>query len=232
MASNKRVNKAYVRYDGTGRVISGSLILNRFKPKVGNWQEIPAYECCNPSPSPALPLRMLFLNIEEIGAIVGDVNSVTDWNTFFDLPTYGNPFTSVSVNGNTVFLYGGAGITLKDSMFDYGDLLVEIDDQAGCVVSTEYGVFYQNNALTLVNLPAATVIGSYCFNECFSLTSINLSSCTDLGGTVSDDGVFNFITGNTIALTISSALMTCDSGNPDGDIVYLQANNTVTIVTV
>jgi len=47
MAINKRDLKAYVRYDGTGRVISGSLILNRFKPKVGNWKETPAYECCN-----------------------------------------------------------------------------------------------------------------------------------------------------------------------------------------
>lgn len=49
MASNKRINKAYVRYDGSGRVIPGSLILNRFKPKVGNWQETPAYLCCNPA---------------------------------------------------------------------------------------------------------------------------------------------------------------------------------------
>ena len=45
--SNKRVNKAYVRYHGSGRVIPGSLILNRFKPKVGNWSETPAYLCCN-----------------------------------------------------------------------------------------------------------------------------------------------------------------------------------------
>lgn len=45
--SNKRINKAYVRYDGSGRVIPGSLILNRFKPAVGNWKETPAYECCN-----------------------------------------------------------------------------------------------------------------------------------------------------------------------------------------
>jgi len=49
MASNRRDLKAYVRFDGTGRVISGSLILQRFKPKVGNWQEIDAYECCNPT---------------------------------------------------------------------------------------------------------------------------------------------------------------------------------------
>jgi len=47
MASNKRSLQAYVRYDGTGRIIPGSLILNRFKPAVGNWQETAAYECCN-----------------------------------------------------------------------------------------------------------------------------------------------------------------------------------------
>ena len=49
--ANQNKLKAYVRYDGTGRVIAGSLILQRFKPKVGNWQEIAANECCNPSPT-------------------------------------------------------------------------------------------------------------------------------------------------------------------------------------
>ena len=47
MASNNNKLKAFVRFDGTGRIISGSLILNRFKPKVGNYVEIEAEECCN-----------------------------------------------------------------------------------------------------------------------------------------------------------------------------------------
>ena len=47
MATNKRDLKAYVRFDGTGRIIPGSLVLRRTKPKVGNWKEIEAYECCN-----------------------------------------------------------------------------------------------------------------------------------------------------------------------------------------
>ena len=51
MANSNNKLKAYVRYDGTGRVIAGSLILQRFKPKVGNWQEIDANECCNPAPT-------------------------------------------------------------------------------------------------------------------------------------------------------------------------------------
>ena len=47
--SNKRDLKAYVRFDGSGRIVAGSLILRRNKPKVGKWQEILAYECCNPT---------------------------------------------------------------------------------------------------------------------------------------------------------------------------------------
>jgi hypothetical protein len=49
--SNRRDLKAYVRYDGSGKVIPGSLILQRKSPKVGDWKEIDAYECCNPTTS-------------------------------------------------------------------------------------------------------------------------------------------------------------------------------------
>jgi hypothetical protein len=44
---NPRPLKAYVRFDGSGRIVAGSLILRKNKPKVGKWKEIPAYECCN-----------------------------------------------------------------------------------------------------------------------------------------------------------------------------------------
>lgn len=46
--NNKRL-KAFVRFDGSGRVVAGSLILRKAKPKVGKWHEIQAYECCNPT---------------------------------------------------------------------------------------------------------------------------------------------------------------------------------------
>ena len=48
---NSRPLKAYVRFDGSGRIVAGSLILRKNKPKVGKWKEIPAYECCNPTTS-------------------------------------------------------------------------------------------------------------------------------------------------------------------------------------
>jgi len=49
--SNQRDLKAFVRYDGSGRVVAGSLVLRKNKPKVGRWREIQAYECCNYIPS-------------------------------------------------------------------------------------------------------------------------------------------------------------------------------------
>jgi len=44
--NNKRDLKAFVRIDGSGRVVAGSLVLRRTKPKVGRWIEIPANICC------------------------------------------------------------------------------------------------------------------------------------------------------------------------------------------
>jgi len=49
--NNSRPLKAYVRFDGSGRVVAGSLILRKNKPKVGKWHEIQAYECCNYVPT-------------------------------------------------------------------------------------------------------------------------------------------------------------------------------------
>jgi len=47
MRSNNNKLKAFVRFSGDGRIVSSSLIVQAFKPKVGNWKEIDAKECCN-----------------------------------------------------------------------------------------------------------------------------------------------------------------------------------------
>ena len=46
-SNNNNKLKAFVRFDGSGRVVSSSLIVQAFKPKVGNYKEIDAKECCN-----------------------------------------------------------------------------------------------------------------------------------------------------------------------------------------
>ena len=44
----KKTLRAFVRKDGSGRVIPGSTVLRKNMPKVGNWTEIRGYECCDP----------------------------------------------------------------------------------------------------------------------------------------------------------------------------------------
>ena len=237
-----------------------------------------------------LALRLLYNDIANANALVGDASSVTDWNTFFDLPTYGNPFTSVTVAGNEIKLFGGGDITLRDDIHfydgtfeDHNTDLIEIIDEIGSIVAGEYACFsgcvglinvdlpeivsagnycfaftpnvtrfnlpkletagqncfgedihtapYDNQVLTTISLPSLTTISDYGFAGLNNLTTISLPSCTDLGGSVLDNYVFDSLTGKTITLTIPIGLMICNDGFPDGDIQYLIDNNTVDIFT-
>ncbi len=45
--NNNNKLKAFVRFSGDGRIVPSSLIVQAFKPKVGNYVEIDAKECCN-----------------------------------------------------------------------------------------------------------------------------------------------------------------------------------------
>jgi hypothetical protein len=145
-----------------------------------------------PSPSQSSPLAfsLTFDDVANVTPIIGDVSDVNDWNTYFDLPTYGNPFTSVEVVGNEVKLIGGSNIVVKESLFDQpdelGTHLLEVNDTAGCVIELENNVFGGNNNsgcenLTTVNLPLLTTAGDDCFYSCFSLTTIDLPSLTTAG---------------------------------------------------
>jgi len=87
---------------------------------------------------------------------------------------------------------------------------------------------FTSTGITVANFPLATIVGDSAFENC-PLNTIDLSSCTNLGATTGDDNVFHGISGKTIELTVPTSLLTCNGGNPDGDIQYLEANNTVII---
>jgi len=107
---NKRDLKAYSRFDGTGRIVPGSTVLRRQKPKVGNWKEVPAYECCNdvtltfnmPDVSINDVTLRLFCNGTQINylytprdsANVGDVIGILN-NTFNVLGVFSNPSAQI-----------------------------------------------------------------------------------------------------------------------------------------
>jgi len=178
---------------------------------------------------PPTQLRMLFT---DISSIVDYPNDLNEWNNFFQLPSYGNPFTSLTLIGNEIFLFGGSNITLRDNLFNSEDILEIEDVTSNVIIHTIGKVFGSATLLTTVILPAVLTISLGCFESCFSLIILNISSCTNLGPTVGDDFVFNYVSSNIITLSIPLALTTCNAGSPDGDIQYLQANNTVTIITV
>jgi len=97
-------------------------------------------------------------------------------------------------------------------------------------------VFKGCTSLVTADLPLATYLFSGFFQNCTSLTTINLPfldvGFQGLGGSYGDDNFFSGITGNTINLTVPAAFLTCNGGNPDGDIQYLQTHgNTVNITT-
>jgi hypothetical protein len=266
--------------------------------------------CLGVLSQPTQPLRLTFDNITNANLLVGDASNVADWNTFFDLPTYGNPFTSVVIVGNEVQLFGGSDIGVKPALMTENNNIISVVDDNSIIyvggdafsycynLTTVYlplctgvggyeespdqntggfgsctsltnlyipnlitagelafesigateiyfeflttiasSAFFNCQALTSIDLPALTTVGNNCFSLDVwavpsSLTTINLPSCTNLGSTVGDNTVFYNTSGKTITLTVPAALMTNNGGNPDGDIQYLQANNTVTIVTV
>lgn len=252
----------------------------------------------------------LELTFDDIANVpVADASSVSDWNAFFDLPTNGSPFTSVTVDGDKVKLYGGDGITLKDELFYFGvgsasEHLLKFVDIAECVIEAGSSCFEWNAMLNEVSLPVCTSAGDNCFHgiygvdcsfnlpllesagvlcfaECNNVTELNLplltsvgnacfqfvgadsGGCTftltslngntkfrdcvnpviimpnavNIGGTVGNDDAFGADMYNTqsVQLTIPSAIMTCNGGNPDGDIQWIQDPEngvTVTIITV
>jgi hypothetical protein len=98
--------KAFVRFDGSGRVIPSSLILQKSKPKVGNWKEINATQCCDAAPTTTTTTTTISVGQE---SAVGNFNSVDACSgTGNSLTVYYNNSTPLGVG---TALYTDAGLT-------------------------------------------------------------------------------------------------------------------------
>jgi hypothetical protein len=118
-----------------------------------------------PDPPIEDALELTFDDIDNVP--VADAESVSDWNTFFDLPTNGTAFTSVVVDGDIVKLYGGANIHIKDDLFydgiNFYSALLSVVDNAGCVISAGNSSFRLCDACTLYDFPNLTTLGDSTF---------------------------------------------------------------------
>ena len=248
MTPNKRDLKAYSRFDGTGRIVPGSTVLRRNKPKVGNWKETQAYECCVPPVCPE-PLIMEVIPSEgfyEFGFRVYTPNSVRGTIDLGD----GNTET-FNLTNTVGYTYFGHNYSASDSTpqlikvsFEstIGFRNLEIGDEAWKVVSvTDLSAVFAGSSIDQIDiddslLTSLNVNGLASLRQLFALNSsnltyVNLQDCIDLETVELNDCNFQTIdfSGCTLLDTIdvfdnpNLNTLVIDSGCPN--IQYIDASN-------
>lgn len=110
--ANQRNLKAYVRYDGSGRIVAGSLILRKQQPKVGTWQQVQGYQCCNDATlttTVATTITNFQVNLYCGGTLVQSLTSGQNSSSVADLVTKLNAsYPLLGVFSTT----GGTNLTL------------------------------------------------------------------------------------------------------------------------
>ncbi len=108
--------------------------------------------------------------------------TLAQWNTFFNLPTLGTAFTSISITGTEVTLLGGSGIALN-SYFTNNTNITGIFDDCGCIASIVNNAFFGTTNLTdavlnaIPNTPNVSFANSGIINGSFaSATNIGFQA--------------------------------------------------------
>lgn len=133
--SNKKLN-AYVRFDGSGRVVAGSLILRKKMPKVGRWQQIRAYECCEPV------LNQPVVTDISVGTVSSSTIQIT-W-TDFVVPEGGEPIVDYSMKLDDTLV---SSVAPGTETYTFTGLVPSTSYDVSIVVSTIDGD-YQSNIIT------------------------------------------------------------------------------------
>lgn len=139
-------------------------------------RRVDAFPLTQPAP-PVVGLRLTFLPGSPELAF-----TMAQWNTFFNLPTLGVPFTSISITGTEVTLLGGSGISLN-SYFTNNTNITGIFDDCGCIASIVSNAFFGTTNLTdavlnsIPNTPNVSFANSGIVNGSFtSATNIGFQA--------------------------------------------------------
>ena len=135
--SDKKDLKAFVRYDGSGRVVSGSLILRKKAPRVGKWKEITTYECCGP----VIPPVVTDLVVGTVAATTIDVTWVASTVAFGEAPIthyilYLDTVQDAIVAAADVLAYTYTGLTTATS-YDLTYAAVSLDSTVTSAIVTQ-----------------------------------------------------------------------------------------------
>ena len=153
----------------------------------------------------------------------GTAPSLIDFETII-----GFPLLNGSKVNDTIY-FDNVGYTIPLEAFMENIDLISVISQANIV---EDEAFQGNINLTNAVFPVVTTLGDGVFNFCTSLTSLNISSVDNIGGSTGEDAVFFGISGKTMSLTFKTIHQTSNGGGLEGDLVYLNANNTITFTWV
>lgn len=145
MAQLDKNLRAFVRFDGSGRIVASSLILRKRKPKVGKWKEIPANECCNftttttTTATPTTTTTTTTVSSFSVTYYVGSYNETTPCG---GPPISGNP--NYSSTSNPLFLsqlFSDAALTTTTIMSNGGGFYSFSYDGGATVYSAEFTAF-------------------------------------------------------------------------------------------
>lgn len=164
MGSLNKNLKAYVRIDASGRVVAGSLVLRKNKPKVGRWNEIQTYECCNYEPT----------------TTTSTSSTTTTTTTNGTTTTTTTPYPGTFYNAG--YMNDGASVVCNNSGPFSVPLILNGDVCTNGSVSLAYGAWsdfgINNGATVYVNINNGNVIQLQAFGS--STMSFGCVSC---GGT-------------------------------------------------
>ena len=147
MAQIDKNLKAFVRFDGSGRIVASSLILRKRKPKVGKWREIEANECCNLTTTtttttifpPTTTTTTTTVSSFELRYYMGSYNETTPCA---GPPVSGNPqYASTSNPLLLSQLFSDAALTTATIMSNGGGFYSFSYDSGATVYSAEFTGF-------------------------------------------------------------------------------------------
>ena len=154
--NNNNKIKAFVRFDGSGRIVPSSLIVQAFKPKVGNYKEIDAKECCNP----VIPTTTTTTTVAPTTTSTTTAVPTTTTTSTTVFPGYytwlmgrGDTGASACVSSNTPILYSAV------SQLNLGTILYQ-DIALTIIADNDFyavgGVIYQ------VDTPGEIIAETFC----------------------------------------------------------------------
>ena len=160
---NKRDLKAYGRYDGSGRVVPGSLILRRNKPKVGNWQQVQGYECNSGGTS-----------YQIVATAEGAVSTVITYRSGVD-----NSTQTVNLVGSNLLVATICAVTGSISAADAAGTTTVITAGAGCTCSSfDPEVSFSNTTTTTTTTATPTTTTTTSSTSTSTSTTTSTSTST------------------------------------------------------